>query len=254
MPTIPDLSIVVPAYNESARLPRMLRDTRAWLDANGRRAEIIVVDDGSLDDTSGVVRRMMTDQPALRLVRLPQNRGKGFAVRTGVLNAEGSRILFADADGATPIEELLRLEAALDDGAAVAIGSRALASTTTAVKARLLRVAAGRLFHLVVGTLTVRGYRDTQCGFKLFTREAALSIFPRMRMEGFSFDVEVLLLAERLDLAVSEVAVNWEHQPGSKVRVVRDGLIMTRDLFTIRARLLRGDYREVHVHPQLARR
>lgn len=241
------LSIIVPAYNEAERLPATLRAMRAFLDETGRSAEVIVVDDGSTDATSAVVRDMAAADDRLNLIRLPQNRGKGYAVRTGVVNAAGQRVLFADADGATPIEELARLESHLDAGAKVAIGSRGIKDDTVTVRAKINRRLAGRIFHQLVRRLTVSGFVDTQCGFKLFEAPVAQELFSRMRMDGFSFDVEVLLMAERRGYRVDEVPVNWTHQPGSKINVVTDGLRMASDLFRIRAYALRGLYDLPHI-------
>jgi dolichyl-phosphate beta-glucosyltransferase len=242
-----ELSIVIPAYNEEGRLAPTVRDTVAHLRATDRRGEVIVVDDGSLDGTSALVHRLGEELPEVRLIRLAANRGKGYAVRTGVLNARGDLILFADADGATPITELARLEAALAGGADVAIGSRALAASDVRVRARVYRRLMGRLFHQLVRLLTVRGIADTQCGFKLFRGAVAQDLFSRMRMNGFVFDVEVLLMAQRRGYGIAEVPVNWVHQPGSRVNLVLDSLRMARDLFLIRARVMRGDYERPHV-------
>ena len=247
MPPSVDLSIVIPAFNEGTRLPATLTALMAFLDRDARRAEVIIVDDGSRDDTSAQVRRFESLDARVRLIRLPQNRGKGYAVRTGIVNSAGSLVLFADADGATPFEELARLEAQLQAGARVAIGSRGVRDRTTRVQARLYRRVLGRLFHAVVRTFAVHGITDTQCGFKLFDAEAAHDLFSRMRMTGFSFDVEVLLMAIRSGYRVAEVPVNWTHQPGSKVRVLRDGLLMARDVLRIRANAVAGVYDEPHI-------
>ncbi len=241
------LSVVIPAYNEATRLPATLRDLRAFLDRDGRRAEVIIVDDGSTDGTSEVVRRLEAEDERIRLIRLPQNRGKGYAVRTGVVNAAGRLVLFADADGATPFPELARLESHLAGGARVAIGSRGIHDRSTKVEARLYRRIAGRIFHAVVRLYAIRGFTDTQCGFKLFDAAAAHDLFSRMRMSGYSFDVEVLLMALRSGYRVDEVPVNWTHQPGSKVHVVRDGLRMAMDVMRIRANALRGLYDRPHI-------
>jgi dolichyl-phosphate beta-glucosyltransferase len=241
------LSIIIPAYNEVGRLPATLHSLRSFLDRDGRRAEVIVVDDGSTDTTSEVVRRMEIDDDRIRLIRLPQNRGKGYAVRTGVVNAAGKLVLFADADGATPFEELARLESHLNAGTRVAIGSRGLHDRATKVEARLYRRIAGRLFHAVVRLYAIRGFTDTQCGFKLFESAAAHDLFSRMRMSGYSFDVEVLLMAVRAGYGVAEVPVNWTHRPGSKVNVVRDGLRMAIDVLRIRANAARGAYDRPHI-------
>jgi dolichyl-phosphate beta-glucosyltransferase len=245
----PDLSVIFPAYNEEARLERTLRDAAEYFRGRRHSVELIVVDDGSRDRTSHLVQRLRAAYPELRLIRLPANRGKGYAVRSGVVNACGRQILFADADGATPIGEIERLEAHLRGGADVAIGSRALGGANTRVQARFYRRFIGRVFHFLVELLTVRGFQDTQCGFKLFRADAAHDLFSRMRMDGFSFDVEVLLMARRGGYRVVEVPVNWEHQPGSRVNLATDSLAMARDLFVIRSHLVRGHYDEPHVAP-----
>ena len=243
----PTLSIVIPAFNEEGRLAPTVRGAVACVRERGTEAEVIVVDDGSRDGTSALVQRLAAELPEVRLVRLAANHGKGYAVRSGVLNAKGELVLFADADGATPWDQLSRLEAAIASGADVAIGSRALGSAETHVQARWYRRLIGRTFHAFVELLTVRGFRDTQCGFKLFRGPVAQDLFARMRMDGFSFDVEVLLMALRGGYRVAEVPVNWVHQPGSRVSLVRDSLRMLRDLFVIRGRVLRGDYDRPHV-------
>lgn len=244
---VPTLSIVIPAFDEEARLAPTVRGAVACVRSRGVGGEVIVVDDGSRDGTSALVQRLAEELPEVRLVRLAANQGKGYAVRSGVLNAKGELVLFADADGATPWAELARLESAVAAGADVAIGSRALDSAETTVRARWHRRAMGRTFHRLVELLTVRGFRDTQCGFKLFRGPVAQDLFARMRMNGFSFDVEVLLMAQRGGHQVVEVPVNWVHQPGSRVSLVRDSLRMARDLFVIRGRALRGDYDRPHV-------
>jgi dolichyl-phosphate beta-glucosyltransferase len=244
-----ELSAVFPAFNEEARLEPPLREAAAFAAATGRRAELIAVDDGSRDGTSALVRRLADEIPGLRLIRLPAHRGKGYAVRTGIVNARGRRILMVDADGSTPFAELARLDAALDDGADVAIGSRALQAAGVRVDARIHRRLMGRSFHLMVRALAVRGIADTQCGFKLFRAEAAHDLFSRTRRDGFSFDVEVLLMAQRRGYRIDEVPVNWTHRPGSRVNLVLDSLRMAADLFSIRAALVRGAYDEPCVAP-----
>jgi dolichyl-phosphate beta-glucosyltransferase len=245
----PELSIVVPAYNEETRLGPSLRTYVDYCRARGISTQILAVDDGSIDSTSRVVETLMAEYPELQLLRLAQNQGKGFAVRSGVINARGKRILFADADAATPIAELERLEQAIDQGADIAIGSRALHQAGVTVNARFYRRAVGRVFHRLVETLTVRDIKDTQCGFKLFRGLVAHDLFSRMRMSGFSFDVEVLMMAQHSGYRIAEVPVNWNHQPGSKVNLFTDSLRMARDLFVIRGHYLRGEYSTPHVAP-----
>jgi dolichyl-phosphate beta-glucosyltransferase len=245
----PDLSIVIPAFNEEARLGPTLGDYLSYCQERRLRVELIVVDDGSLDRTSVVVNDMAAEHPEVRLIRLAENHGKGHAVRSGVVNARGRQVLFADADGATPLSEVERLEAALAQGADVAIGSRALHDGHVTVKAKLYRRIIGRVFHGIVETLTVPGVKDTQCGFKLFRGPVAHDLFSRMRVRGFSFDVEVLMMAQRRGYRIVEVPVNWTHQPGSKVNLVTDSARMFRDLFIIRGRYMSGQYNAPHVAP-----
>lgn len=247
-----DISVVVPAYNEEDRLEPTVRDAVAYFRGREAAVEILVVDDGSRDATATLVRGLGVSFPEVRLIRLPANAGKGYAVRAGVVNAHGRLVLFADADGATPIAEIERLEAAIDAGADVAIGSRATESDGVRVNARFYRRVIGRAFHYLVETLTVSGFQDTQCGFKLFRGDVAQDLFTRMRMKGFSFDVEVLLMAQRQGYSVSEVGVNWTHQPGSRVNLVTDSLRMARDLFIIRGNMIRGWYDQPHVQPIFA--
>ena len=193
------------------------------------------------------MRQIEATDNRFRLIRLPQNRGKGFAVRTGIVNSSGRLVLFADADGATPFTEFLRLEDQIASGSRIAIGSRAIRNEVTKVEARVYRRVAGRLFHAVVRLYAIGGFNDTQCGFKVFDAAAAHDLFSRMRMNGYSFDVEVLLMAGRAGYRVAEVPVNWTHQPGSKVHVVRDGLRMAVDVFRIRANAARGVYDQPHI-------
>jgi len=249
MARTPDLSIVIPAYNEESRIAPTVRDMVGYCRARGRAFELILVDDGSRDGTSTVGRRLCQEFSELRLIRLAANHGKGYAVRTGVINAVGRAVLFADADGATPIAEIERLEDALALGADVAIGSRALRAEGVRVEAKLYRHLIGRTFHQLVKRLADAKVEDTQCGFKLFRSSVAQDLFSRMRMNGFSFDVEVLVIARRRGYQVAEVPVNWVHQPGSKVRLTFDSLRMAADLFRIRTHWLRGEYDVPHLTP-----
>ncbi len=247
MLTQPSLTVVIPAYNEAARITPTLRAIVACLRAWDRDFEVLVVDDGSRDETSAVVEGLRSELRELRLIRLAQNQGKGYAVRTGVLNSRRDLILMCDADLATPIEELARLQSVVASGADVAIGSRELSAAGVTVEARWYRRVMGRTFHLVVELLTVQGYRDTQCGFKLFRGSVAQDLFTRMRMAGFSFDVELLVMARRRHYRVEEIPVNWVHQPGSRVNLVTDSLRMLVDLVRIRRNCLRGSYDAPHV-------
>jgi dolichyl-phosphate beta-glucosyltransferase len=244
-----DLSVVIPAYNEEHRIAPTVRAIVDYCRTRSGSFEVILVDDGSQDATTSVGRQLCQECPELRLIRLAANHGKGYAVRTGVVNALGRLILFTDADGATPIEEIERLEGALDAGADVAVGSRALRATGVEVRAKLYRHVIGRTFHFLVERLADGGVKDTQCGFKLFTSRVAQDLFSRMRMNGFSFDVEVLVMARRRGYRIAEVPVNWTHQPGSKVRLTLDSLRMAADLVRIRAHCLSGEYEVPHLAP-----
>jgi len=248
----PELSIIIPAYNEQRRLEPTLRAYLGYCRQRGRNVEVIVVDDGSTDHTTSLVERLAGEFSELRLIRLAQNEGKGYAVRSGVVNARGARILFADADGATPIGELERLEAALNEGADIAIGSRALQAADTAVHATIHRRFIGRTFHLLVRLAGVSGIADTQCGFKLFRGPVAHALFSRMRTTGFSFDVEVLMAASLCHYRIAEVPVNWTHQPGSRVNLVTDSFHMACDLVRMRLWRLQGRYAAPHLSPWLA--
>lgn len=239
------LSIVIPAYNEEGRLPATLGKTLGFLESAQLHCEVIVVDDGSQDGTADRVMEIARSSPSVRLIRLAENAGKGFAVRSGFINAHGDRVLFMDADAATALDEIIHLgDVMTETGADIVIGSRAhLPGSHTTVKARWFRHVAGRVYHQFVRIYGVSGIVDTQCGFKLFTRQAALAIASRMRMCGYSFDVEMLLIGRELGYDIREVSVNWTHQPGSKVDVVSDGMRMVADLVRVRRNSSRGLYK-----------
>ncbi|HXF94024.1 MAG TPA: dolichyl-phosphate beta-glucosyltransferase [Nitrospiraceae bacterium] len=251
---LPDLSVVVPAYNEAARILPPLHRLARYLDSHGAPYEILVVDDGSRDGTAAAVERFRAGCPAVRLIRLPANQGKGAAVRKGMLEANGRLQLFTDADGATPIEELWRLEQAVIDGADLAIGSRTLASRDPryTVRARWHRSVLGALFNMLVRRAGIAGIADTQCGFKLFRRSVARDLFSVASIDGYGFDLELLYVAQRRGYRIAEVPVNWADQPGSKVRVLRDGLRMVRDLFAIRRNDAQGRYAPTESLPHAA--
>lgn len=237
-----DLSVVIPAFNEEERLPAFLDSVLEWPAKQGRRFEVVVVDDGSRDRTAEVALARCADHPNLRVISLSRNCGKGAAVRTGMLAARGSFRLFADADGATAISELPRLEAAIDRGCEIAVASRE-GGDGTVVSCSPLRRFLGRWFNRAVRMGAIRGIRDTQCGFKLFTAGATQRLFSLAREDGFAFDVELLYLARKLGIRVKEVPVNWTEIPGSKVRLLRDGMRMLRSVIRIRARYRTGQYR-----------
>ncbi len=242
MTTAPELSVIIPAFNEERRLPAYLAGIMTYLEKQPLPFEVVIVDDGSIDGTAAMVEKLAERTPHVRLVRHPRNRGKGQAVKTGMLTATGKLRLFADADGATPIAEVERLKKAVDCGADVAIGSRALRDDTLIVRTRLHRKLMGTIFNFVVRTLTVKGINDTQCGFKLFTANAADTVFPLQRIEDFGFDVELLYICRRKGLRIAEVPVNWTDIPGTKVKLVRDSLRMLKDVVKIRFNDLRGGY------------
>ncbi len=227
-----DLSVIIPAFNEESRLPKTIESIYKYFPAN-KKFEIIVVDDGSTDNLSNA----LTNFPEVTLLTLPRNRGKGYAVRLGVLNARGENVLYADADGSAPIEELPRLESAINQGADIAIGSRAVASDDTHIEAKWYRMIMGRVFNLVANTLLVPGIKDTQCGFKLFRREVALKLFEELKTERFAFDVEILARAKKQGFIVKEISINWAHVPQSKINLFADSGQMFFDLIRIRLRL-----------------
>ncbi|BCA54394.1 Glycosyl transferase, family 2 [Nitrospira sp. KM1] len=242
--TFKSLSVIVPAHNEAARIGPYLDRITNYLNAQGRWYELVVVDDGSRDATASIVRGFAANRPEVKLLRLATRKGKGAAVRRGMQAATGSLKLFTDADGATPIDELSRLEHAIEQGADLAIGSRALASRSQEfrVQAKLYRTWLGGLFNFAVHQLGIAGISDTQCGFKLFRQKAAEDLFSVATINGYGFDLEVLYIAQRRPYRIAEVPVNWCDQPGSKVRVIRDGAAMLRELLLIKHNYDTGRY------------
>jgi glycosyltransferase involved in cell wall biosynthesis len=236
-----ELSVVIPAYNEEQRLPRALEKIQAYFAARGIAGEVVVVDDGSRDATPRLAEAWRARFPAVRLVSNGRNRGKGYSVRHGVLEARGRLVLFTDTDLSAPIEEADKLLAALR-GHDVAIGSRAVDRRLIEVHQSRLRELAGICFNLLVRLLTGLPFADTQCGFKAFVREPSRIVFEQQRIEGFGFDPEILFLAKRHGLRTAEVPVRWAHDPATKVRVVRDSLRMLGDLLRVRWNALRGRY------------
>lgn len=217
-----DLSVVIPAYNEAGRIVRSLDRVREFLDSRPWRWEIIVADDGSTDPTAHVVQQMVDRDVTqrIRLISSRQNRGKGAALRAGVAASRGRRILMMDADLATPIEELDRLNEALEVGAKVAVGSRAVAGAQITRPQSWLRVLSGRLGNLWIRSLAVPDVHDTQCGFKLFDGDLGRQLFAMSREDRFGVDIEILCLARRrLRLPIAEIGITWQHQTGSKVRL-----------------------------------
>jgi dolichyl-phosphate beta-glucosyltransferase len=229
-----NISMVIPAYNEERRLLPTLLSIIEYFYRCGFSHEVIVVDDGSNDETAELVRELGKRFHSIRLIRLPRNMGKGAAVRTGIRNATGQYVIYNDADGATPVGEIERLLAAIEHGADVAIGSRALYSPETHVERKLRRAVAGRIFAFLVNALVVPRLADTQCGFKMFRNHVAHRIFEFQQLDGFAFDIEVLRIAWLLGYHVVEVPINWTDIRGSKVNLLRDSYRMFRDIFRVR--------------------
>lgn len=228
------LSVVLPAFNEESRLPATIESVAAYLRASRFVSELIVVDDGSSDGTVDAVRALEQRGVALRLIRHDINRGKGAAVRTGVLASNGEIVLFSDSDLSTPIEETAKLVTALEDGADVAIGSRALDRRLVEVRQPLAREMMGRFFNVLVQLLLLPGLHDTQCGFKAFRGTAAHFLFSRLESTGFDFDVEVLYRARLNGLKTREVPVRWRNSADTRISAVRDASRMFSGLFRIR--------------------
>ena len=239
-----DLSIVVPAYNEEHRLAPTLERLSAYLSTQPMRSEIVVVDDGSRDATCAVVEAAMARIPNLRLVRQTPNRGKGAAVRLGMLEARGQIRVMSDADGSMPPEQLPRLLAPiLACRAEISIGSRYAEGARSNVLQPWYRVLWSRLANRVIQRSLVPGVRDTQCGFKAFTAEAARALFGVSRIDGWAFDLEILALARRTGFAIAEVGVEWTDDRRSRVNPIKDMWKVVREALTIRSNLRRGVYR-----------
>lgn len=241
----PEFSIIIPAYNEEKRLPRALARIDQYFSvppASIAKLEIIVVDDGSTDGTTRVAEEWSRKISTLRIVSNGGNRGKGYSVRHGMLEARGRIALFTDADLSSPIEEFPKLLAAISAGNDVAIGSRAVDRSLIEVHQSAYRELAGIVFNEFVRLFTGLALQDTQCGFKAFLRAPARVVFEQQRIERFGFDPEILFLAKRHGLSVAEVPVRWAHDPATKVHVLRDSLLMFGDLVYIRWNWMLGRY------------
>lgn len=239
----PTYSIVLPAYNESERIAATIEEIFAFTTKRGWPTEVIVVNDGSSDDTADVVLRCAATCPGVRLLQNPGNRGKGYSVRHGMLQAQGEVLLFSDADLSSPIEEAEKLFAAIAGGADIAIGSRWLKTELQLRRQPFYRQLLGRLFNLALRMILGLQFQDTQCGFKAFSRRAALALFPLQKIERWGFDPELLYLAQRLQLRVEEVPVAWAHRDGTRINPLRDGMRMFGEMLQIRWNGLRGEYR-----------
>jgi glycosyltransferase involved in cell wall biosynthesis len=240
----PRLSIVIPAYNESARIEATLDRVMSCVEQQGWDAEVLVVDDGSRDATAEIVQRWMELYPRLHLIKNPGNRGKGYSVRNGLLQAAGDVVLFTDADLSSPMEEANRLMAALDRGADVAIGSRWMERERQTIHQPLYRQFFGRCFNAITRMVMGLPFKDTQCGFKAFKRPAAQMIFRLQRIERWGFDPEILFIARKLGYRVEEVPVSWGHDERSRMSYLKDGLKMLEEMAIIRYNSLAGRYDE----------
>jgi glycosyltransferase involved in cell wall biosynthesis len=238
----PELSIVIPSFNEELRLPVTLAQVSAYIRASKRETEVIVVDDGSTDRTADVANSFRGEIQRLRVVANKKNRGKGYSVRHGMLEARGRVVLFTDADLSAPIDETDKLLAALADHD-VAIGSRALNRSLISVRQSVFRESAGIIFNFIVRAILRLPFVDTQCGFKAFRRERCRVIFQQQRIERFGFDPELLYLARHHGLSAVEIPVRWAHSPATKVNMWRDSIQMFLDVFIIRWNALTGRYR-----------
>jgi dolichyl-phosphate beta-glucosyltransferase len=235
-------SFVIPAYNESVRIRPTLDELLRYTQEQNWTVEILVVNDGSTDDTAQIIREYGKLHPQVLLVENPGNRGKGFSVRNGMLHARGDICLFTDADLSSPITEAHRLFEAIDRGADIAIGSRWLRSELQTERQPLYRQAFGRIFNLVLRVILGLRFADTQCGFKAFRRDAAQRIFPLQKIERWGFDPEILYLARRASLQVDEVPVLWAHSEGTRLNPFRDGFRMFVEVLRIRWYAMSGAY------------
>ena len=235
-------SIVLPAFNEAERIASTLDKILRYAAQQSWNLDIIVVNDGSSDETADIVRQFIVGHPTIRLIENPGNRGKGFSVRNGMLHARGDILLFSDADLSSPIQEADKLLAAIQAGADVAIGSRWVRKELQVKPQPLHRRILGRVFNLALRLVLGLNFKDTQCGFKAFRRSAADQVFPQQRIERWGFDPELLYLAKRAGLHVAEVPVVWAHREGTRIHPLRDGLRMLAEMFRIRWNAMSGKY------------
>jgi len=243
----PSYSIVIPAYNEAARIGNALQSVVSCIRERGWSAEVVVVDDGSRDETAGLVRAFAADHPApdhpeVRLLENPGNHGKGYSVRNGILHAFGEVVMFTDADLSAPIEEAEDLFAAIAAGADIAIGSRWLERARQTIRQPLYRQFFGRCFNAVTRLVMGLPYADTQCGFKAFTRVAAQTVFQLQTIERWGFDPEILFIARKRDYRIVEVPVSWAHDERTRISYLKDGVRMLEDIAVVRWNALLGRY------------
>ncbi|HRI44133.1 MAG TPA: glycosyltransferase family 2 protein [Fimbriimonadaceae bacterium] len=232
----PRLAVIVPAYDEEARLTPTLERLAEYFGGQSYTWSVTVIDDGSKDSTAEIAARFAESHPGFGLLTYRPNRGKGYAVRKGMLEVPGELILFSDADLAAPIEEVEKLLPAIERGIPIAIGSRPLKESRLEVRQPWFREMMGRAFNKAVQLFAVRGLQDTQCGFKVFRKDVAVDVFSRCKLDRYGFDFESLMIARDLGYEIAEIPIRWRHQEGSKVNLVRDGLRMLRDLVGLRLR------------------
>ena len=238
------ISIVIPAYNEAARICTTLEKIKQYLAENCGNAEVLVVDDGSTDRTTEIVEKHRAAWPCLRIIQNPANRGKGFSVKHGSLQARGEIILFTDADLSAPITEMPKLVQPIQNGHCdIAFGSRAIDRSLIGIRQSLFREYSGRIFNVFVHVIAGLPFKDTQCGFKAFRRTSILPVLERQTITGFGFDPEILFIARKRGLRLMEVAVRWDNAEGTTVRLSKDSLRMFLDLVRIRWNDLKGKYR-----------
>jgi len=228
------ISIIIPAKDEEKRLPAFLQTISEYCSHSQYSYEIIVVDDGSKDSTAKAALDLRKDFDSLKVLSLERNHGKGYAVKQGFLNAQGDIVLFLDADGSTGPQEIERHLEWFDEGYDIVIGSRVLNDGESQVKALAYRKWMGGIFNFLVSTFLIKGIKDTQCGFKMFRSSVVPFVFGPVRLEGFGFDLEVLYLAQKNNLRIKEVSVNWTHVDGSKVHLFKDSLQMFGNILQIR--------------------
>jgi dolichyl-phosphate beta-glucosyltransferase len=230
-----DLSIVIPAYNEEKRITATLESIFEFLKNRSRKFEIIVVDDGSSDNTAAIVENLKDIHPELKLVRNGVNRGKGFSVRNGVAESSGQYCLFTDADSSSPVENILLFLPFAGENKIV-IGSRKLKQSQIRTRQPFFREFIGRGFNFLVRMMVFRGIKDTQCGFKMFSRKIAKDLFPMLTIDGFAFDVELLYLCRKMGFEIAEVPISWKHDDRSTIKPFRDSLMMFYEILKIRYR------------------
>ncbi len=241
--SVPDISVVIPAYNEAERLPGTLLAAENYFGTRNLSREILIVDDGSQDDTVKICANLRDKITGLQILCNGRNRGKGFSVRHGILEASGPFVLMMDADQSSPMEELDKLLPPVRDGQSdIAIGSRSLKESQILVHQPLYREPLGFLYNNIIQLLVLKGIQDTQCGFKLFRREVARDVFSRGRLSGFAFDVEILFIARQLGYRITEIPIRWQNDANTKIRILRHGSSMLADLFRIRWNDWKGRY------------